>query len=80
MTALLARWTEKLAGGPQAGTSDSPPLARAMGVGRQQQELCTNVKFNYLLIVNIVRPDNFFYTVTLTLDLKCVHALILILH
>ena len=37
VTALLARWTEKLAGGPQAGTSDSPPLARAMGVGRQQQ-------------------------------------------
>ena len=37
MTALLARWTEKLAGGPQAGTSDSPPpLARVMGVGRQQ--------------------------------------------
>ena len=24
MTALLARWTEKLAGGSQAGTSDSP--------------------------------------------------------
>ena len=39
VTALLARWTEKLAGGPQAGTSDSPPLARAMGVGRQQQAL-----------------------------------------
>ena len=37
MTALLARWTEKLAGGPQAGTSDPPPLARVMGVGRQQQ-------------------------------------------
>ena len=37
MTALLARWTEKLTGGPQAGTSDSPPLARAMGVGRQQE-------------------------------------------
>ena len=37
VTALLARWTEKLAGGPQAGTSDSPPLARVMGVGRQQQ-------------------------------------------
>ena len=36
MTALLARWTEKLASGPQAGTSDSPPLARVMGVGRQQ--------------------------------------------
>ena len=30
---------EKLAGGPQAGTSDSPPLARVMGVGRQQQDL-----------------------------------------
>ena len=38
MIALLARWTEKLAGGPQAGTSDSPPLARVMGVGRQQQQ------------------------------------------
>ena len=25
-------------GGPQAGTSDSPPLARVMGVGRQQHE------------------------------------------
>ena len=25
VTALLARWTEKLAGGPQAGTSDPPP-------------------------------------------------------
>ena len=24
VTALLARWTEKLAGGPQAGRSDSP--------------------------------------------------------
>ena len=24
--------------GPQAGTSDSPPLARVMGVGRQQQQ------------------------------------------
>ena len=38
MTVLLARWTEKLASGPQAGTSDSPPLARVMGVGRQQQQ------------------------------------------
>ena len=37
VTALLARWTEKLAGGPQTGISDSPPLARVMGVGRQQQ-------------------------------------------
>ena len=26
MTALLARWTEKLAGGPQTGTSDFPQL------------------------------------------------------
>ena len=25
VTALLARWTEKLAGGPLEGTSDSPP-------------------------------------------------------
>ena len=33
MTALLARRTEKLTG----GTSDSPPLASVMGVGRQQQ-------------------------------------------
>ena len=24
VTALMARWTEKLAGGPQTGTSDSP--------------------------------------------------------
>ena len=34
VTALLARWTEKLAGGPQVGRSDSPPLAMVMGVGR----------------------------------------------
>ena len=37
VTGLLARWTGKLAGGPQAGTSDSPPLARIMGVGSQKQ-------------------------------------------
>ena len=44
MTALLARWTEKLAGGPQAGTSDSPPpLAKVMGVGRQQHVLGMSV-------------------------------------
>ena len=37
VTALLARWTEKLDGGPPAGRSDSPPpLARVIGVGRQQ--------------------------------------------
>ena len=37
VTALLVRWTEKLFGGPLAGTSDPPPppLARVMGVGRQ---------------------------------------------
>ena len=38
VTALLARWTEKLAGGPQTGTS-APPLVRIMGVGRQQQHV-----------------------------------------
>ena len=31
MTALLARWTEKLAGGLQAGTSDSPPTSKSRG-------------------------------------------------
>ena len=36
VTALLARWTEKEAGGPQVGRSD-PPLARGKGVGKQQQ-------------------------------------------
>ena len=37
VTSLLARWTEKLADVPQAGTSDPPPpLTRVMGVGRQQ--------------------------------------------
>ena len=38
VTALLAGWTEKLAGGLQVERSDSPPLARVMGVGRQQQQ------------------------------------------
>ena len=56
MTALLARWTEKLAGGPQGGTSDSPPLARVMGVDRQQQlihaliticlDFCNSILYN----------------------------------
>ena len=36
MMELMARWIDTLAGGPKAGTSDSP-LARVMGVGRQQQ-------------------------------------------
>ena len=39
MSALLVRWTEKLTGGPQAGRSNPPPpLAKVMGVGRQQQQ------------------------------------------
>ena len=37
MTSLPARCTKKLAGGPQTGRSDSPPLVRVNGVGRQQQ-------------------------------------------
>ena len=37
VTVLLARWTEKLAGRPQAGRSDSP-VSRYKGVGRQQQD------------------------------------------
>ena len=37
---LLARWTENLADGPQAGRLDSlPPLARVMGVSRQQHTI-----------------------------------------
>ena len=31
VTALLARWTEKLAGGPQAGTSDSTSKGHGSG-------------------------------------------------
>ena len=33
VTALLARWTKKLAGGPQAGTSDSPTTSKGHGSG-----------------------------------------------
>ena len=33
VTELLARWTEKLAGGPQAGTSDFPPTNKGHGSG-----------------------------------------------
>ena len=37
VTALLARWTEKLAGGPTtSGNIGLPPLARVMGVGRKK--------------------------------------------
>ena len=38
MTALLAIWTVKPAGRPHAGRSDSHPLVRVMGVGRQQRQ------------------------------------------
>ena len=31
VTALLARWTEKLVGGPQAGTSPPPPTSKGHG-------------------------------------------------
>ena len=55
VTALLTRWTEKLAGGPQAGTSDSPPLARVMGVGRQQHTHLYKVKVDtHLYKVKVV--------------------------
>ena len=33
VTALPARWTEKLAGGPQAGTSRTPPTSKGHGSG-----------------------------------------------
>ena len=36
--ATAARWTEKLAGGPQAGRSDPHPLAMVKGVVRQKQQ------------------------------------------
>ena len=38
VTALLARWTKNLAGGPQAVTSDSPPPPLARVMGRQPQQ------------------------------------------
>ena len=34
---MLDGWKERLAGGPQVGRSDHPPLARLKGVCRQQQ-------------------------------------------
>ena len=45
VTAWLAKWTEKLAGGLQTGRSNRPPLplARVMGVGRQQQPCPYNI-------------------------------------
>ena len=36
---MLAKWTEKLAGGPQAGRSYFPTsIAKVKGMGRHQQE------------------------------------------
>ena len=48
---LFARWTEKLAGGPQVGISDLPPLARFKGVGRQHQH---HLPFRLLLFVHVI--------------------------
>ena len=59
VTALLARWTEKLAGGPQGGTSDSPPLARVMGVGRQQAVKLWADSNRLSLIHNAKLPKSF---------------------
>ena len=52
MTALLARWTEKLAGGPQAGT-------RVMGVGRQQQQkkITMDVIKGYVVMNDVVENE-----------------------
>ena len=59
VTALLVRWTEKLDGGPQARTSDSPPppLSRAMGVGRQQQQIRRSSKAAKLVHIVAVFTD-----------------------
>ena len=57
-TALLARWTEKLAGGPQAGISDSP-LARVMGVGRQQQ-VKTKEEDSWAIVAKKMKSHNVF--------------------
>ena len=53
VTALLARLTEKLAGGPQAGRSDSP-LARVKGIGRHQQQ---HVQIDILIYSYIKRLE-----------------------
>ena len=45
---------EKLAGGPQTGTSDSPPLARVMGVGRQQQQRFRTKHLTELAAVKLI--------------------------
>ena len=52
MTELLARSTERLAGGPQADRSDSP-LARVMGVVRQQHSDII------LILLGVIYPFQF---------------------
>ena len=44
VTALLARWSEKPAGGPQAGTSDPPPTSKGHGSG----QTTTTCPYNHL--------------------------------
>ena len=48
MTALLARWTEKLVGGPQVGILDSS-TSKSMGMGSQQ--VCCVVWLSHLIII-----------------------------
>ena len=58
---MLVRWTEKLASGPQTGTSDSPPppLARVMGVGRQQQVIQAITPLEDKRIASVIKtPDS----------------------
>ena len=68
VTALLARWPEKLAGRPQAGTSDSPPLVRVMGVCRQQQHRITT--FHYRCNVVEVVSDYVYLGITMNYNNK----------
>ena len=55
MTALLARWTGKLAGGPQAGTSDSP-TSKGHGSGvdnnNNNLDIITQISREYGLEIN----------------------------
>ena len=53
VTALLACWTEKLAGGPQTGRSDSL-LARVKGLGRQQQQPLLKMYISLLVFHHLV--------------------------
>ena len=62
VTALLTRWTEKLTGEPQAGTTDSPLLARVMGMGRQQQHY-------YFITINIIILTIIFIIIIITITI-----------